>query len=213
MTNQFDEDYFIRGIETGKSNYENYRWMPERTIPFAHELYRTLGMCVLDSFLDFGCARGYTVRALRELGFRNAKGYDTSEWAIANCDPAVMGLVSDKLPDHFDFCLAKDVFEHIPISELVDVTGKLMSKLHKTMLVIVPLANESSCGSYVRDEDNKDKTHLNCWTLTEWMDFFWRRFSNDFEIEGSWHINGLKPTSLSHPKSCGFITLSRIAQR
>ena len=31
----FDEDYYERGAETGKSLYSHYRWMPELTIPMS----------------------------------------------------------------------------------------------------------------------------------------------------------------------------------
>ena len=30
---QYDEDYFLRGKQTGKSLYEDYRWLPELTRP------------------------------------------------------------------------------------------------------------------------------------------------------------------------------------
>ena len=31
MTEIFDKDYFENGVKTGKSDYENYRWIPEMT--------------------------------------------------------------------------------------------------------------------------------------------------------------------------------------
>ena len=34
----FNEDYYERGAETGKSLYSHYRWMPELTIPMAHHI-------------------------------------------------------------------------------------------------------------------------------------------------------------------------------
>ena len=39
----FNEDYYERGAETGKSLYSHYRWMPELTIPMAHHLARYIG--------------------------------------------------------------------------------------------------------------------------------------------------------------------------
>ena len=38
----FDEDYYERGAETGKSLYSHYRWMPELTIPMCHHIAKYL---------------------------------------------------------------------------------------------------------------------------------------------------------------------------
>ena len=46
---------------------------------FAEKLIATMGMQPYDSVLDFGCARGYLVKALRKLAIM-AYGYDISEW-------------------------------------------------------------------------------------------------------------------------------------
>src|SRR5436305_1382867 len=85
---QYDEDYFLRGKESGKSLYSDYRWLPELTIPMVCAMIRHLGIGPDDTVLDFGCARGYVVKAFQELGYI-AYGYDTSEWAVQNADPAV----------------------------------------------------------------------------------------------------------------------------
>ncbi len=74
---QYDADYFLRGKATGKSLYEDYRWMPGLTIPMVRSMISHLGIANADMVLDFGCARGYVVRAFRELGYL-AYGYDTS---------------------------------------------------------------------------------------------------------------------------------------
>lgn len=209
---EFNEDYFIRGKDKGVSNYENYRWMEERTLKFANNVYNHFKMDITSSFLDFGCARGYTVKAMRILGVTDSKGYDISEWAIANCDPDVVGLVSSTLPLRVDYALAKDVLEHIRYEHLVSTVKDLISRVDEAALFIVPLAREVN-QKYVRYEDELDVTHMIRWTLHEWMEFFWSEgIREEFTVEGSWHIPGLKPTSLSHPRSCGFITLRRTSQ-
>lgn len=212
MTNPYDADYYLNGPATGRSNYDNYRWMPERTLDFAHALIRYLGVSPGETLLDYGTARGYTVKALRILGV-NAFGYDISEWAIANCDPAVVDYVSDDtriLSPEYDHVLAKDVFEHMDVPLLRSVADHLLSKTRRSMLVIVPLSFVEGT-DYVRQEDNQDATHLIRWPLTSWLDFFQNRAGHRFTVSGSWHVDGLKPTSFSHLKSCGFLLLERVA--
>src|SRR5579862_3672374 len=92
----YDESYFLRGKESGKSLYENYRWMPDLTIPMVQRIIEHCGIRRGDSILDFGCARGYVVRAFRELGY-NAYGYDISRWAIENADLAAYPYLTSSI--------------------------------------------------------------------------------------------------------------------
>ena len=49
---QYDEDYFLHGKQTGKSLYEDYRWIPEATIPMVQVIINYLGIQKTDSILD-----------------------------------------------------------------------------------------------------------------------------------------------------------------
>lgn len=208
MTEQYDADYYLNGIATGKSNYVNYSWKPELTIPMAKRLIEYLGIDRSDRVLDVGCSRGYFVRALRQQGVM-ADGYDISRWAIDNCDPAVKEYVSDSLSSEmYDFIFSKDTFEHIHLSELVGLSERLLKQCAVAMLVIVPLTFEAA-GDYVRKEDEQDPTHVIRWPIQTWLDFFQNRAGRAFTVSASWHVEGLKPTSFSHLKSCGFILLQR----
>ena len=64
----YDKDYYECGIESGKSLYNNYRWMPELTIPFCSRIVEHLKISTEQKVLDFGCAKGYSVKAMRLLG-------------------------------------------------------------------------------------------------------------------------------------------------
>ncbi len=212
MTNQFDEDYFLRGPATGKSNYQDYRWLEDRTMAFAVALMKSIGIRPGDTLLDYGTARGFTVKALRRLGVLSF-GYDISTWAIENCDLEVIGYVSNSskiLSDEYDYVLCKDCAEHLELPTLRSVADILIANTRKSILVIVPLSFMEGT-DYVRKEDNQDSTHIIRWPLQSWMDFFQSRVGDKFSVSGSWHLPGLKPTSLSHIKSCGFVTLSRIS--
>ena len=50
----FNEDYYERGAETGKSLYSHYRWMPELTIPMAHHIVLYTKLLPKEKILDFG---------------------------------------------------------------------------------------------------------------------------------------------------------------
>ena len=171
MSTSYDEDYFIRGVESEKSLYSHYRWMPEETIPFAHRLIDALAIPHGASVLDFGCARGYLVRALCLLGIR-ATGVDISTWAIVNCDGAVKNLVTfggaEALKRNYDIIIAKDVLEHIEEADL----GKTLEQLREhgsRLFVIVPLGEN---GKYVIPSHERDVTHRIRRPLDWWEDQF-----------------------------------------
>lgn len=180
----------------------------------ARQVIRVMDIQRQGVFLDFGCARGYLVKALRRLDVA-AYGCDISEWAIQNCDPEVKEFVSTRFPvNYFEHIWLKDVAEHLEPCDLKQVLWEVGKLALKSVMLIVPL-EQAGTGKYVREEDNFDKTHKICWTLEKWMDALsdalrGKGNREGFAIQGSWHIPGLKPTSLSHPKSCGFITLRRI---
>lgn len=205
----YDEDYYLRGPETGKSNYKDYRWMGHLTLPMAKHLIDYLQITDRDSVLDFGCARGYMVRALRELRI-DAWGYDISEWAIQNCDQSVVDYVSlnwKNLPKRFDHIYLKDVLEHLDSMELEESLDHLAARFNKSMFIIVPLCGRS--GDYLRNEDRIDSTHMIRLSLEGWMDLLCECLPNDFIITGSWHYPGLKPASDEVYKSCGFFKVTR----
>lgn len=209
MTNPYDADYFLNGPATGKSNYISYSWKPELTMPLAQRIIDVMDIKQGETFLDVGSSRGYVVKALRRIGV-NAFGYDISEWAIENCDLEVKDVVSTRFPGtKFSYIFSKDVMEHVPESELIPLVDQLLKQCTIKMLIIVPLSNERG-GDYVRKEDNMDSTHVIRWPIEEWMDFFQSRSGRRYTVSGSWHIEGLKPTSFTHLKSCGFVSLARV---
>lgn len=207
MNQKFTEDYFMRGQDKGVSNYVSYRWMPERTIPACKKVMEYLGARSGESILDYGAARGYYVRAFRELGMK-AFGVDISEWAVANCDPSVSEFMGITVPRRaFDWAHLKDVAEHMAAGELMRLLELLGGQVSKGMLFIVPLA-ESEGGKYVRPEDEFDTTHIIRWTLDGWIEFL-ERHAPEFNVNASYNIHGIKPAASQVRHSCGFFTLIR----
>ena len=191
MSEIYDEDYFMRGKETGKSLYENYRWLPDLTIPMASAMIRHLGIRHNDTILDYGCARGYTVKAFREMGY-SARGIDVSEWAIQNADEDTkpyLQLVKEVPPlisREFSWVVAKDVLEHI---RQVDSTIiSLRNAASVGVFAVVPLSVEDN-GRYVVEAYEKDVTHIHRLTLGTWAELFMRP---GWSVEASYRVKGIK---------------------
>jgi len=169
----FDKDYFERGLQTGKSGYENYRWIPELTIPFAFDIIRYCEIKKEESILDFGCAKGFLVKAFRLLHY-HAEGVDISRYAIKKAPEDIKRYLflcgTDRIQDlpNYDWLIAKDVFEHITVPELVILLRKLQSKIGK-MFVIVPLGKD---GKFNASTNDLDPSHEICEDFQWWCDLF-----------------------------------------
>ncbi len=207
----YDADYYLNGLSSGKSLYENYRYIPELTGPMAEAILTHLGHYDVadsgNSLLDFGCARGYLVRCLRELG-HNAKGVDVSQWAIENCDETVKDHVSligeyFDLPD-VDWIIAKDVLEHVP--KLMYTIKKIMDAASCGVFVVVPLSRTRG-NPYVVSDYEKDVTHIHRMNLLEWGELF---VAPGWKVELSYRVPGVKDSYASHAVGNGFVTARRI---
>ena len=207
---QYDADYFLRGKQTGKSLYENYRWLPELTIPMAQVIADHCCITRDERVLDFGCARGYVVKAMRSLGY-NAYGVDVSQWAVENADEETKPYLSWSTDSPlkamgFDWIIAKDVLEHIAYVSY-QIT-KLMSAAGKGVFAVVPLAPFDR-SRYVIEEYEADKTHIQRLTLGTWTEMFMRP---GWRVEASYRLPGVKDNYYKPGWECGngFITARRI---
>ena len=181
----FDENYFLHGKELGISGYTDYRWLPDLTIPMACTIVSHLGIKPADSVLDFGCARGYLVRAMCELGY-DAWGADTSEWAVANCDPSVASRIRTDLVGQFDWIIAKDVLEHVP--RVDRKINELLEHARRGLFVVVPLS-KFDFAPYVIPDYEGDVTHLQRHSLMTWVNKFIRQ---GWRVEASYRVPGVK---------------------
>jgi SAM-dependent methyltransferase len=158
LKNLFDHDYYENGIKKGISGYENYKWMPTRSIPEAISIIENINF---DSVLDFGCAKGFLVYALNLLG-KNAIGVDISKYALDNSLQQVKDKVfflDKKLSEmniFTDLLIAKDVLEHIPENEIDDVLLEFY-KVSKQVFLVIPLGDNDS---FRIREYEIDKTHV-----------------------------------------------------
>ncbi len=60
--NQFTREYYEDGVRNHISGYEDYRWMPTRSIPEALDNKNNFNFNIC---FDYGCAKGFLVHALR----------------------------------------------------------------------------------------------------------------------------------------------------
>jgi len=203
----FDEEYYERGISSGKSGYQDYRWMPERTIKFAHKIIKELGLREGDRILDYGCAKGFVTRAFRILDI-DAWGCDISGYAINNIDQEVKDycklMKDEEIPFDFNFrwTIAKDVFEHLTENQL-EIVLKEVAKKSENLFAIVPLGNEKE---YIIPQYENDITHI-LREPREWWE-------NKAEKAGwgvdrfSYLIKGMKDNWAHYEKGNGFFFLS-----
>jgi 2-polyprenyl-3-methyl-5-hydroxy-6-metoxy-1,4-benzoquinol methylase len=157
MKNAFDEKYYEDGVRNRVSAYENYKWMPERTIREASSIINSIEF---DNVLDFGCAKGFMVYAMRLLG-KDAYGVDISDYAVNNCHKKVGKYLSvinsvDEIKGGWDLIIAKDVLEHIPKEQVLSVLKEFRSRC-KQLFVAVPLGDGDR---YRIREYEMDITHV-----------------------------------------------------
>ena len=197
----FDECYFTNGKLSGKSLYENYRWLPELSYSLAKAICSFTKISFDDVVLDFGCARGYLVRALNEIGIKSF-GLDVSKYAIANCDQSIkkkLFLIEDETLEDackklgtgkVDWIIAKDVFEHIKPNILYKKLCEA-SQLGTNMYVLVPLGD---FGIYRISDYELDASHIIAENEKWWFDIF---NSANFIVKEFHHkVNGIKESAL-----------------
>ena len=165
--NGFSEDYYLRGRSLGISLYENYSWHPEMTRPAAQAIVQHLGCRSHDTVLDFGCARGYLVRALRELRLF-AYGLDISSWATGEgADQEAHPFLSHRLSGAYDWLVAKDVFEHLPVDTLAQTLIALRQRFFLGAFIVVPVSIVMN-GPYAEHDEELDTTHQIRWPREVW---------------------------------------------
>ena len=178
LLHKFNFNYFENGIENKISNYKNYIWREKLILERVKHFISELNIRKNMKILDFGCAKGYYVRAFRELGY-NAFGIDASEYAYDNSDSSVKDYLTFSLyPEEilkifkgsrFDIVISKDTLEHIP-SDSIKEYLKIFSRISNFLLCIVPITQNKD-GKYINHSDNIDITHIIKFTKFGWIKF------------------------------------------
>ena len=197
---KFTKDYYEDGIRKGISGYEDYHWMPTRSIPEA--------ITIQDNFtfktcIDFGCAKGFLVHALRLLGCE-AFGEDISEYAIANCHEKVKPFLEGPTNKKYDLLIAKDILEHIEEVDLPNLLEKFLNRAD-TFFFVIPLGDNDR---FRIREYEVDVTHVTKKDEEWWIELFnncgfsLKSFSYTFEdMKENW--------VKEHPYGNGFFVLEK----
>jgi len=203
----FDEDYFQYGVQTGKSLYENYRWIPELTIPMAMSIIDYMHIDRHASVLDYGSCYGMLVKAMKIL-YREAYGCDISQHVVVNADTEVKNcirLISSygviPFAYNFDFGIAKDVCEHETLTEL-NITLQQLAKRCRMVLIVVPLGDGKK---YIIPQMEMDTTHV----IRESLDWWVETVSQYFVVESATYtVEGIKENwTTVYPQGNGFLKL------
>jgi ubiquinone/menaquinone biosynthesis C-methylase UbiE len=115
----YDRDYFENGVATKKSNYTDYSWARLGSY-FQKTAKHIVDKFAPSSALDVGCAKGFLVKALEQLGV-DAHGIDPSEYALAEAHADIKNRLTEAMAqsipfndNSYDLVTCFDVLEHIP---------------------------------------------------------------------------------------------------
>jgi SAM-dependent methyltransferase len=208
MKNLFNKNYYEKGVELGISGYSNYRWIPEMTLPLSLSIVDYLKIDKNEILLDYGCAKGFLVKALRILGYK-AYGTDISEYAIKNCDNDIEKYVchlsqfSKIHHNKFDWIICKDVLEHVSYDDFEDVLNFIF-KITDKIFIIVPLGKD---GKYNIEEYEIDKTHYIREPVSWWVEKFEKSGFNLVKYDSK--IKNIKENWAYSNNGNGFFTFKK----
>lgn len=208
MEHFYDKDYYEHGVAKGISGYDHYRWLPELTLPMAHELVVQLGIKKTDKILDYGCAKGYLVKALRMLHY-DAWGTDISRYAIESAPLEVIPFLTlldattplEEQLSRYDWVLSKDVLEHVPYAVLPSVL-KGFRAITKNAFVAVPLGDGKQ---YNIPEYENDITHIIREDMRWWENAF--KDAGFSVVKAEYKMPHIKANWEHHKNGNGFFVL------
>lgn len=186
----YDADYFERGRESGKGWLTNYRWLPRRSLKEAFAYVDALDLDDKSYVLDFGCAKGFIVKALRILDIK-ADGCDISSYALSFA-PEGCWDCSDNIAWEngckagYTHITVKDVFEHLTPEKLLSTLSRL-HELASVIMCIVPMGDD---GVYRIKEYHSEISHLIAENEEWWKQAF---VKSGWTVEKDCkHVPGLK---------------------
>lgn len=124
---KFGEKYFDGPREYGYGGYYyDGRWKP-----VAKDIIKHFQLLPGDKVLDIGCAKGFLVKDLVELGI-DAYGLDISEYALKNCSPEIVDRLKFgnalNLPyqnNFFDVALSINTFHNFSKKNVIKAIKEL----------------------------------------------------------------------------------------
>ena len=199
---QFTKDYYEDGVRKHISGYEDYKWMPTRSIPEALDIQSNFEF---KTCVDYGCAKGFLVNALRIVGC-DAWGEDISEYAVENCHPNVRDYVSLPNDKTYDLLICKDVLEHVEVEDIPSVLQKFKKK-SKQFFFVIPLGDDDR---FRIREYEVDITHVTKKDEEWWIKMF---ESQGLElVKFSYSLGSIKEKWIEpYPHGNGFFILKDVS--
>ncbi len=140
------------GDRHGQSGYATYDRVSSNADIAAYLLWRNLRA---RRTLDVGCARGYLVEALRELGV-DAHGCDVSPYAVEHAAPGALGYVrlgdlAQGLPygdGEFELVTALEILEHLPPEAVPSALAELRRVCGGLLYATIPSFGHNASGPH-----------------------------------------------------------------
>lgn len=138
------------GDREGKSGYASYDRVSSNADIAAWLIWRNFRV---EKTLDLGCAKGYLVEALRDLGVESF-GCDISRFAIENASESVsrylrLGSLSDGLPyedEEFDLVSALEILEHLAPDQISDALLEIKRVCKSVVYATIPSFGYNASG-------------------------------------------------------------------
>lgn len=192
LNNFFTKEYYH------SINYDNYTTRTKKYDKTSLELVKYFNMEKSTSILDYGCAVGMLLDGFRKAGLEDLNGFDISEWAVNNSIKNNLNLTTDPkiLSKYYCYTFSLDVFEHM----FDDDVERVLNSLNTSYLVVripVKIMNDND---FYLEVSRQDKSHINCKTKGEWIDFI--------ESHGYSFIKTLQLKNIYDSKGCfcGYFT-------
>jgi SAM-dependent methyltransferase len=173
---RYDAGYYQA---SDKSNYRDYlngaRGPSQMLADTLFELFRPR------TSLDMGCAVGYSVKRLRELGVE-AYGYDISEWAVEQAAESYISTFDfsvTPVATTFELVYCYDAIEHVPEERLEFAAKNLWTACKKSLVIVPALYPEGTIF------DPGDETHEIFHPYEWWLDFFTEKCGCVFDSQMS----------------------------
>jgi SAM-dependent methyltransferase len=146
----FGEGRDPSGDRQGQSGYASYDRISSNADIAAYMLWRNLNV---KNVLEVGCARGFLVEALRDLGIE-AVGCDISDYAIAHASPGARDYLQVEnlleglsYPDNsFDLVCALEVLEHLEPKDIASVLRELRRVCRGVLYASIPSFGQNVAG-------------------------------------------------------------------
>jgi 2-polyprenyl-3-methyl-5-hydroxy-6-metoxy-1,4-benzoquinol methylase len=188
-----DHQHSLGGMNTGSQDYDQTYYDEYAGNPYDVEagwmtMFREVAKHIVQTVepsgtaLDAGCAKGFLVEALAELGV-DSEGIDISEHAVnaatAEVRPRLrVGSLTEPFGKRYDVITCIEVLEHMPFADSELAIDNICVATDQILFSSTP-------------RDYREPTHINVRSPQDWAASFARRgFYRRFDVDASyltWH--------------------------